>query len=75
MYWKPYRGGGWCVICEPPEYDGTNENILEFYQLRWDGFIDMIMREDQPPLLNIKKVKLALDDDDEQDENWEGDKA
>ena len=39
MYWKSYLGGGWCVICEPPEYDRKNEDILEFYQLKWDDLL------------------------------------
>ena len=29
MYWKSYRGRGWCVIAEPPSYDGTNDDVLE----------------------------------------------
>ena len=28
MHWKPSRGGGWCVIGEPREYNGENDNVL-----------------------------------------------
>ena len=29
MYWKPFRGGNWCVIGEPAEYDGRNDEVLQ----------------------------------------------
>ena len=45
MYWKPYQNGGWCAIAEPLMYDGTNDEVLESYELKYDGLIYMIMNQ------------------------------
>ena len=66
MYWKPYRGGWWCFLGEPAEYDGTNDNVLTPFVIINECLIPLIEMEDQPPLKNIKKVqntKETLDTD------------
>ena len=66
MYWKPYRGGGWCILGEPAEYDGTNDDVLTPFVINNECLIPLIEMEDQPPLKNIKKVqntKETLDTD------------
>ena len=29
MHWQMYQGGGWCVLGEPAEYDGTHDDVLQ----------------------------------------------
>ena len=57
MSWKPHRGGGWCVLGEPVEYDGTNDDVLTPFVINDECLITLIEMADQPPLKNIKKVK------------------
>ena len=56
---SPTRGGedGWCVLGEPAEYDGTNDDVLTPFVINDDCLIPLIEMEDQPPLKNIKRVK------------------
>ena len=43
MYWNRSRHGSrWCLVAEPPEYDGTNEEALEFYGIHDDYLLVMI---------------------------------
>ena len=52
-------GVGWCVLGEPDEYDGTNYDVLTpfvIYDQCLNRFIEV---EDQLPLKNIGKVKIA----------------
>ena len=64
MHWQPYRGGGWCVLGEPAEYDGTNDDVMQPFMINQECLIPLIEAEEQPPLLNIEKItneKLAGD--------------
>ena len=56
MHWQPYRGGGWCVLGEPAEYDGTNDDVLQPFLINEECLIPLIEAAEQRPLLNIKKV-------------------
>jgi hypothetical protein len=56
MYWKPYRGGGWCVVGEPANFDGTNEEVLQDFIINETCLIPLIMAHEQAPLLNIEMV-------------------
>ena len=56
MHWQPYRGGGWCVLGEPAEYDGTNDDVLQPFLINEECLIPLIEAAEQPPLLNIEKV-------------------
>ena len=65
IHWQPYRGGGWCVVGEPADYDGTNDDVLQPFLINQECLIPLIEAEEQPPLLNIEKVtneKLGADD-------------
>ena len=54
---SPTGGGGWCVLGEPAEYDGTNDGVLTLFVINDQCLICLIKIEHQPPLKNIKKVK------------------
>ena len=60
-----YRGGDWCVLGEPAEYDGTNDDVLQPFLINLECLIPLIEAEEQPPLLNTEKVKneKIVDDD------------
>ena len=63
---SPTGGGGWCVLGEPEEYDGTNDDVLTPFVINDECLIPLVKTEDQPSLKNIKKVKntkVTLDDD------------
>ena len=52
MYWKPFRGRGWCAIAEPSEYDGTNDDVLEMYMIHEQCLIHLINLQEQPVILD-----------------------
>jgi len=56
LEYRMYRGGGWCVIGVPPEYNGNNDEELYPYLIN-DNLIEMIMDTTQPENLNVKKVQ------------------
>ena len=33
MYLKPFRGGGWRLIVDTPELDGTNDDVITIYEI------------------------------------------
>ena len=57
MFWKPYRGGGWCVVGEPPEYDGHNDDVLQKTLINGDCLVVFISQAEQPPLLNVEMIQ------------------
>jgi len=56
MDWVRGRNGGWHVVAEPAEYDGTNDDVLEIYEINEESLMWMIINTEQPPKLNIQKV-------------------
>jgi len=61
MYWNRSRHGSrWCLVAEPPEYDGTNEEALEFYGIHDDYLLVMIAETEQPQKLNVRKILRAM---------------
>ena len=56
---------GWHVMAEPPEYDGTNNEVLEPIAINEDVIIHLIKNTEQPPHLNVRMVTR------EEDENAE----
>ena len=57
MYWKPYRGGGWCVVGEPATFDRSNKEVLQEFLIPEMCLIPLIIAREQSPLLNIKIAK------------------
>ena len=51
-----FRGLGWFAMTEPPEYDGTNNHILEPIQISEDQLIILISNTEQPDALNVRMV-------------------
>ena len=54
-----------CVLGEPAEYDGTNDDVLQPFLINEECLIPLIEAAEQPPLLNIEKVsneKIGDDD-------------
>ena len=56
MHCKPFRGGGWCVIGEPREYNDENEDVLQPFLISKERIPPLIAKSDQPPLLNVEVV-------------------
>ena len=56
MHWKPFRGGGWCVIGESRECNGENDNVLQPFLISREIIHSLIAKADQPPLLNVELV-------------------
>lgn len=65
MQYEKGRKGGWAVLAEPPEYDGSNDDILEPLTINEECLIFMIAKTDQPKKLNVEKVYPK---------GWEGEK-
>ena len=72
MHWKPSRGGGWCVIGEPREYNGENDVILQSFLISKELIHSLIAKADQPPLLNVDLVVNGKDNNTD-DESTHGD--
>ena len=62
MHWKPFRGGGWHVIADPPEFDITTDDVLPIYKINEKGFIYIIYQAEKPPLINVKMAKKSDSD-------------
>ena len=52
-----HTNGGWNVLAEPPQYDGTNDEVLVPYEINDDCLIYLIKQTEQPQLLNIEKIE------------------
>ncbi len=50
------KNGGWYVVAEPPEYDGTDDDLLEEFQINEDCLIYMIQEYEQPRGMNVEKI-------------------
>ena len=61
------RGGGWHVVAEPPEYDGTDNNFLESFQISEGLLIILISSTEQPDALNVRMVWKKNNKDDSDD--------
>ena len=62
MYWDRSRGrdgSRWCLVAEPPEYNGTNEEVLEYYEIH-DDLLVIIAETEQPRKLNVQKIFRAM---------------
>ena len=57
MRWRSGRvNGGWYVLAEPPEYDGTNKEVLEEFQINEECLIWTIKEYEQPRVLNVENI-------------------
>ena len=56
---------GWHVMAEPPEYDGTNAEVLEPIAIKEDGIIHLIKNTEQQPHLNVRMVTQEEDENEE----------
>ena len=56
LYWVKERGGGWYVVAETAEYDGSNANVLEIYEINDHCLMEMLIDTEQPAKLNIQKI-------------------
>ena len=63
MHWKPFRGGGWNVITESLEFDGTNDDVLIIYGINEECLIYLIYQAEHPPILNVKVVRNSDGDE------------
>ena len=52
---KYIRYQGWHVMAEPPEYDGTNPDVLEATAINEEGWIVHTMRRGTHPLQSMKR--------------------
>ena len=59
------RGGGWCVLGMPPQYDRIDDDVLEPWMIN-DVLIEMIKDTEQP---KSNKVKLLMKDNNSDDSN------
>eukprot|EP00957_Ditylum_brightwellii_P054657 4141555-Ditylum_brightwellii.AAC.1 len=50
---------GWSVIAQPPEYDGTDDTILEPYKIN-ENLVTMIAGTNQTSHLTIKIVQADV---------------
>ena len=60
MQFEKGRKGGWAVLAELSEYDGTNDHLLEPYSINMETLIYSIQNIEQPPNLNAKMVEAEL---------------
>lgn len=60
MEFRKYRGGGWCVIGLPPEYNGSNDDVLEPYLIN-ENLVDMIQETSQPTEVNVDIIRKDKD--------------
>ena len=57
MRWRSGRvNGGWHVLAQPPEYNGSDRNLLEEFQINEGCLIYMIRIYEQPTVLNVEKI-------------------
>ena len=63
---------GWHVMAEPPEYDGTNPDVLEPIAIKEDVIIHLIKNTKQPSHLNVRVVAEEDDEDEDQDGSGSG---
>ena len=73
MFYQKGRGGGWCVLACPPEFDGQNEDVLEIYLVNEETLIYLIENTDQPAELNVEIVKKSTENKDNSDTETEAD--
>ena len=66
---------GWHVMAEPPEYDGTNPDVLEPIAIKEDVIIHLIKNTKQPSHLNVRVVAEEDDEDEDQDGSGSGDSS
>ena len=59
--WLKGRGGGWCVMGMPPEYDGSNDDVLQPYLIN-QNLVDMIEATEQPSENNITMIRKEESD-------------
>ena len=52
------------MSCEPPEYDGTNAEVLEPIAINEEVIIHLIKNTAQPPHLNVRMVTKVEDEND-----------
>ena len=52
-------------MAEPPEYDGTNAEVLEPIAINEDVIIHLIKNTEQPPHLNVRMVTQEEDENEE----------
>ena len=66
---KYIRSSGWHVMVEPPDYDGTNNNIFEPIQISEDLLIILISNKEYPCALNMIKFKKNDNENNSEDNN------
>ncbi|EJK69653.1 hypothetical protein THAOC_09066, partial [Thalassiosira oceanica] len=64
---------GWHVMAEPPEYDGTNAEVLEPIAINEDVLIHLVKNTIQPDHLNVRMVSREEDEDAEDEDGGSGD--
>ena len=67
---KYIRRSGWHVLAEPPEYNGTNDDVMEPFPIDEETLIYLIKNTKQPAHLNVKMI-MADDDASEEEESEE----
>ncbi|EJK56384.1 hypothetical protein THAOC_23734, partial [Thalassiosira oceanica] len=63
----------WHVMAEPPEYDGTNAEVLEPIAINEDVLIHLVKNTTQPDHLNVRMVSREEDEDAEDEDGGSGD--
>ena len=68
MFYQKGRGGGWCILAAPPEFDGENDDLLEPYMVNEETLIYLIENTEQPSDLNVEIVKKSTGNSDTESE-------
>ena len=68
MCWKSFGGGGWCVIGEPQEYTGENDDVLQPFLISGEcRSIPLLTKTEQLPLLKVGLVTNGKDNNPDND--------
>ena len=60
MQYHKGKDGGWCVLAEPPDYDGDNHDMLKPYMINDDTLIYLIRNTEQPKKLNVELIEVEV---------------
>ena len=63
LFYEPNKKGGWAILGQPPDYDGTDCNQLEEVQINKDILIWMIKHTEQSEASHVQIIRKNRDKD------------